>query len=207
MSGNNSNDTEGDRASFGLLEEALGLFQRCFRIQEKEYQQFRAQLAAASENAQTETTMPENVQSEQASSNNTAPQANEEEQWVSVREPVTKDGLVDTLLALVGALSVLCSRSSRLKRDAEKYLHNIKQFATPELLQKLCMYASRTEREVDVAVGQACLVSAILEIKYRGGVNDFRVRFLSTASIYSKTNYLDLGIFRCRRRSMGSPRP
>ncbi|CAG8949410.1 hypothetical protein HYFRA_00005039 [Hymenoscyphus fraxineus] len=175
VSWKNSNDAEGDRASCGLLEEALGLFQRCLLQQEREYEQFQAQLASAS--GQMEASISENVQIQESNSNNSTSQStdtNEEEQWVSVMEPITKDGLVDTLLALVETLSVLCSRSSRLERDAGKYLHTVEQFATPELLQKLSMYASGTERELDAAVGQAGLVSSISETKYRVRVIEFR---------------------------------
>lgn len=174
MGGKSSVDTQGDKTACSLLEEALDLFRRCLIIQENEYQQFQAQLVA---NAQMETTIPENVKNEPESSN-ISPQANElneEERWVSVIEPVTKDSLVDTLLALFETLSVLCSRSIRLGRDAEKYLHTVGQFVTPELLETLSMYASDTERDLDAAVGHAGLISVISETKYRGRVVDFRV--------------------------------
>ena len=183
----NSNNSDGDRASCVLLEEAIDYFNNCFAIQQTEFAKFEAQIASADNEASSAPETNVSAQTQEESSGSSTPssaQGEKEEQWVSVREPVTRNDVLDTILALIETLSTLCSRSSRLERqsDAQKFLHTVEQFGSPTLLEQLSAIAALTERQLDAAIAQAGLVSAVSEAKYRLGFpgNDFKVLLSSS---------------------------
>jgi hypothetical protein len=176
---NNPSQALGDLASCVFLEEATGFLNRCFAIQQAEFAKFEEQIASANTDASSVQAGGSNQAPAQDVSPSATPQtqSEKEEQWVSVREPVTRNDVLDTILALVETLSVLCSRSSRLEgSQARKYLHTVEQLGTSTLLEQLSSLAKLTERGVDAAIAQAGLISAVSEAKYRMGFsgNDFQ---------------------------------
>ncbi|EPE31874.1 TPR-like protein [Glarea lozoyensis ATCC 20868] len=169
-----------DTTSCSLLEEAVGFFNRCFAIQQAEFAKFEEQIASANASASSEQTETEDAKqpaAQGASSDITSQnQSGKEEQWVSVREPVTRNDVLDTIIALVETLSTLCSRSSRLGGgQAPKFLHTVEEIGTPTLREQLSSLSQLTERGLDGAIAQASLISAVSEAKYRMGLpgNDF----------------------------------
>jgi hypothetical protein len=185
VTANNPLQASEDTTSCTLLEEATELFNRCFAIQQAEFAKFEEQIAPA--DTDTSSAQPEEInqtQVQQSSSSTTSQsQGDKEEQWVSVREPVTRNDVLDTIVALVDTLSILCSRSSRLGgSQAQKFLHTVEQIGTPTLLEQLSSLATLTERDLDGAIARAGLVSAVSEAKYRLGFpgNDFQVILTGT---------------------------
>jgi hypothetical protein len=183
MAANNPFQTPEDASSCSLLEEATGFFNRCFSIQQAEFAKFEEQMASADMNASSASVHETNEAAVQDPSTNATPQSqgDKEEQWVSVREPVTRGDVLDTILALVDTLSVLCSRSSRLGgSQAPKFLHTVEEIGTATLLEQLTSLAQLTERQLDGAIAQAGLVCAVSEATYRLGFpgNDFQVCIL-----------------------------
>ncbi|KAG9234266.1 hypothetical protein BJ875DRAFT_462044 [Amylocarpus encephaloides] len=187
LNAKNPYNVESDQASCGLLEEAVGLFQRCLVVQEGEYTEFQRQIMADL----PDTSSPSNVNAQDGSPTTTgtiAERPEKIEQWVSVREEVTKDDILDTFIAFVQALSTLCNRSSRLERDADKFLHTVESFAGGGLINKLQLLARDTAKQIDAAIAAAGLMSAVSEAKYRLGLpgNDFKAYSENVQHAWSK---------------------
>ena len=170
---NESTQPLGDLSSCVLLEEATGYFNRCFFVQQNEFAKFEEQIASAdtaASSAQAGAPRDVSAEGEDADGMTSPDQGEKEEQWVSIREPVTRNDVLETILALVETLSILCSRSSRLGgSQAQKFLHTVEEIGTPTLLEQLSSLASLNEREIDGAIAQAGLLSAVSEAKYRLG--------------------------------------
>jgi hypothetical protein len=83
------------------LEEALGLFQRCLALQEYQYTESQAQAAAMPGDADVPD--PEDGG---ASLTSNEPQ---DDRWATIVEPITNNTLLDTVLAQVETLTLLCN--------------------------------------------------------------------------------------------------
>jgi hypothetical protein len=86
------------------LEEALELFQRCLAVQEYQYTEFNAQAEALSEPDPDDGGV---TLSEAPSA--TSPEPPQDDRWASIVEPVTNDTLLDTLIAQLETLTLLCN--------------------------------------------------------------------------------------------------
>ena len=89
-----------------LLEEALGLFQRCLAIQEYQYTESQAQAAAIPDDAYMDDVDPPDMEDGGSSLPSDEPQ---DSSWATIVEPVTNSTLLDTVLAQLETLTLLCN--------------------------------------------------------------------------------------------------
>lgn len=99
-----------------FLEQALEYFQKCLSVQEQQHQEFLSQQAAAAdlssdmdmeEGGVSLIADPTTVASGATVTDAPSP-SSQEEQWATIIEPVTNDSLLDTLIAQLHTLSILC---------------------------------------------------------------------------------------------------
>jgi hypothetical protein len=156
------------------LEEALELQSRCLAVQElqldeSDRQQNEATAQMASEN-------PTSGDTESTAEDSNTSTSNKEDQWFAIVEPVTKDTLVETVLAQLGTLTTLCSILSSASVTAPPAsLGWIEELSTKLIKAKLPFLLgpdADPERLQEVAMARANLVSALVEAGYRAGSID-----------------------------------
>jgi hypothetical protein len=89
-----------------LLEEALGLFQRCLALQEYQYTESQSQAAAMSNDASMDDSDLPDAEDGSVSLTSEEPQ---DDRWATILEPITNSTLLDTLLAQVETLTLVCN--------------------------------------------------------------------------------------------------
>jgi tetratricopeptide (TPR) repeat protein len=163
-----------------LLEEAIELFQRCLTLQEFHYAESQAQEEEAALNSQpSDIEIPELEvpTSTTTSSHVTAPSASpfeggsssttelvEEERWATIVEPVTNDTLLDTVLAQLETLTLLCEI---ITTDQGRGLAWIEEYSTNLLTTKLPAYLPSTDRDEEAALTRANFISALANANFR----------------------------------------
>lgn len=170
-----------------LLEEAWELQSRCFEIQKVRYLESQEEERIANEQAAADLAAPTQAaqaQAEPASSSGggggSEEQGEEEEQWVSVVEPVTKDTLIDTVVAQLETLTTLCSILTDAPDSAppsalsfaEKHSSDLLLQILPELLNSRGGgddNDNNAERMQEVALSKANFVSSLLSAGTRAG--------------------------------------
>lgn len=163
-----------------LLEEAIELFQRCLTLQEFHYAESQAQEEAAVQNPQppdieipdseaasspgasSYATAPSTVPSETGGTPTTQPAG--EERWATIAEPVTNDTLLDTALAQLETLTLLCEL---ITADEGRGLAWIEEYSTSILTTKLPAYITGTDREEEAALTQANFIAALANANFR----------------------------------------
>lgn len=108
------------------IQRALEIQSRCFDLQSATFAESRLELEQAMrETAQQD--IPQ-VNSGNVPTDTTAPSQNsdQEEQWVSIEEPVTATTLLDTIIARLEALSTLCSILSSSLASSPESAHGFK---------------------------------------------------------------------------------
>ncbi|RMZ85039.1 hypothetical protein DV738_g7, partial [Chaetothyriales sp. CBS 135597] len=100
--------------------------------------------------------------------------AAEEDQWFAVVEPVTKDTLMDTLLAQIGTLTTLCDVLASLGSTSGPSLPWIEQFSQTIIHKKLPAVAREadTDRQAEIRLAVARFASSLLEAGFRQGKLD-----------------------------------
>ena len=153
------------------LEEALELQNRCLSIQElklEEYVEQQNEAARVVSESPGEPASDENNDRAE-DSDEELPATAMEDQWFSVVEPITKDTLIDTILAQLATLTTLCSvlgspdasvPSSSLAW-VEEYSSKLIQTKLPLLLQD-----GDPERLQEVALARANFLSELLKAGY-----------------------------------------
>ncbi|KAK5062443.1 hypothetical protein LTR84_004514 [Exophiala bonariae] len=167
-----------DQQALQTLEQALELQTRCLALQElklEEATQQQAGLEAQNDdeddiggvNLPTLEDTTEQIPSTTANNN--------EEQWFSIVEPVTKDTLIDTILAQLGTLTTLCSIVSSLANPAlASSLAWVEEFSAKLVKTKLpvLIREATPDRMQEVALTSAIFMSNLLEAGYRMGSID-----------------------------------
>jgi hypothetical protein len=92
--------------SLALLEEALGLFQRCLALQEYQYTESQAQAEVPTDDASMDDARLSDTEDGGASLTSDEPQ---DERWATIVEPITNNTLLDTILAQIETLTLLCN--------------------------------------------------------------------------------------------------
>lgn len=150
-----------------LVQEAIGLFQRCLGVQELLYNQTQAQMSMPFED------IPESalVTEVQGSERDETGSRDVQEQWASILEPVTKATLVETALGLLDALTTLCSVSNTFNISP---LSTIETLAQPLLEVKLPCYLDGMTEEAagEVLESKARFAAGLAELRYRTGAFD-----------------------------------
>lgn len=164
-----------DQEALQTLEQALELQTRCLALQElklEESVQQQADMEAQTSEDVATANSPKLDGPDQALS--TATNASEN-QWFSIIEPVTKDTLIDTILAQLGTLTTLCSIISSLANSAlSSSLAWVEEFSTKLVKTKLpvLLQEATPDRVQEVALTRAVFISNLLEAGYRMGSID-----------------------------------
>ncbi|KAI0802591.1 hypothetical protein GGR55DRAFT_417684 [Xylaria sp. FL0064] len=155
------------------LEQALEIQSRCFELQQATFAKSRLELEQAMrEQAQEEMSQ---IEGGEAATHTTSASQNDsqEEQWVSIEEPITAVTLLETVIAQIEALSALCSILSASPEIAttsalswiNSYSANLLTHILPTLLAE---YQEALEpRLSDVMLPRAVFTSNYLELSFR----------------------------------------
>ena len=150
-----------DRA-LTLFQEALGLFQRCLELQEFQFAEAEQQSARFKDSD----TVAEN---EMAMMSGSVSDASEDESWASVMEPVTRNTLVDTLIAQLETLTTMCNLAGSQRNSELAWIEDYSR----ELIQgKIAFYVEGTQRHQEVALTKANLICAYSDYQFRSGFLD-----------------------------------
>ncbi|KIW20173.1 hypothetical protein PV08_00748 [Exophiala spinifera] len=165
-----------EQEALQALEEALELQTRCLAVQElklEESLQLQSEAAAQPTSGGSQVDVAEqvdNTSSDGSDDGGASLNTKAADQWFAVVEPVTKETLVDTILAELGTLTTLCSiLSSSTVSAPTTSLAWIEEFSSKLIKAKLptLLQDADPERRQEVALAKANLVSALLEAGYR----------------------------------------
>lgn len=169
--------------SLRLLEEAIELFQRCITLQEYQHAEAQAQketeafisahkaqsaLQSSDSEAPSSSTATTSAPEHPTPSDHSQDQAQEEEEWATIIEPVTNDALLDTVLAQLETLTLLCTllSSSSSSPSNPNPLAWIEEYATTLLSIKLPAYIQGTSRATEAALTRANFLSALADANF-----------------------------------------
>ncbi|OAP63817.1 hypothetical protein AYL99_03044 [Fonsecaea erecta] len=155
------------------LEEALELQNRCLSIQELRLEEYMQQQDEAA--AQIASEQPAEPVTGLDDAPDPAPSAaGTEDQWFSVVEPVTKETLIDTILAQLGTLTTLSSFLSSSDSVAASSLGYVEECSSRLINIKLppLLQDAEPERLQEVALARANLASELLKAGYLLGSID-----------------------------------
>ncbi|KAJ1326391.1 protein O-mannosyl-transferase [Microdochium nivale] len=163
-----------------LLEEAWELQSRCFEIQKVRYLESQEEERIANEQAAAEAAQ-DAVPAPEAQADTTGgsgggdsreagEDGEEEEQWVSVVEPVTKDTLLDTVVAQLETLTTLCTILTDAPDSAPPSALSFAEKHSTGLIQILPeLTHDKADRLQEVALAKANFVSSLLSAGTRAG--------------------------------------
>ncbi|MCJ1394943.1 hypothetical protein MMC18_007824 [Xylographa bjoerkii] len=142
------------------FQEAMELFQRCFAVQEYQLNEAQAMMTVAPmpDNLADEVTDP--LTAEELDS-----QFPEEEQWASIIEPITTHTLLDTTIAQIETLTVICGLM--ISQDPTG-LPWLEEYASP-LLQRAASLAEGTDRSQEVSLSRANFKCTFADAAFRTG--------------------------------------
>ncbi|KAI1426182.1 hypothetical protein F5Y12DRAFT_784112 [Xylaria sp. FL1777] len=171
-------DEASDSEAIQKLEQALELQSHCFELQQAAFAKSRLELEQAMrETAQHE--MSEIGIGQEATNMASGSQnISQEEQWVSIEEPITAVTLLETIIAQIEALSALCSiLSSSPTGSPVSSLSWIDSFSTNLFTHVLPTLLSENEeilvpRLSDVVLPRAVFTSNYLELSFRSSAID-----------------------------------
>ncbi|KAI1276584.1 hypothetical protein F5Y07DRAFT_132637 [Xylaria sp. FL0933] len=165
-------DEASDLEATQKLEQALEIQSRCFELQQATFAKSRLELEQAMrEQAQQEMSQ---IEGGEAAANPTSPEhETQEEQWVSIEEPITAVTLLETAIAQIEALSALCSILSASPEIAttsalfwiNSYSANLLTHILPTLLAE--NQEALEPRLSDVMLPRAVFTSNYLELSFR----------------------------------------
>lgn len=146
-----------------LLQEALELFQRCLSLQEFQLTPLGEQNdnSATYQDSTSDGTLPKETFAESSPV--------EDEEWAFVDEPVTKDALVDTILAQLETLTTICSLGNFKGGDnlgwIEEYYGNM-------LKDKIELLTTDSDRAQEADLIEAKFVAAFADLSFHHGQLD-----------------------------------
>lgn len=164
-----------DLSAVSLLNEALECQNRCLAIQESKFNESQElQRNASSRNHAGSESEDDEDGGASLIGSDVQRSREEDEQWVTVIEPVTINTLLDTILAKVGTLTTLCSVLCQ-DSSAEVPLAAIKKLVdecVSQALPKLLHAPQITEedlqnRAVEIALARANLSSNFLDLGFQ----------------------------------------
>ena len=140
------------------LQEALELFQRCLSLQEFKYTQ-------ALENPSQNIGSPvPSSEAPTAESIDSSTDPDEEEIWASIEEPVTKQTLVDTVIAQLETLTLLSSLGSSNSHDGLAWME---EYHRNTLQSKARAYIESPTQQREVALATAKFVCSLSDAAFR----------------------------------------
>ena len=147
-----------------ILQEALEYFQRCFDLQEYQYnlsQENPPEDAADSEQVSSSATQDDRDMD--LSAEGEAEQT-QEETWATLVEPVTLNSLLDTTLAQLETLTAICSLDGP---QPDWPFGWVEEFFQSSLQGKLTSFANSTSRSQEVNLAVAKFRSALSQAAFR----------------------------------------
>lgn len=148
-----------------MFQEALELFQRCLLVQELEFTRSMEQtgepVASIAANQDEDADMAEGSTSD----------ASGDEAWAVIVEPVTKDTLLETIIAQLETLTAICSL---IGVPGATKLTWIEEYYCTTIRDKLNAYTSPDDptRQQELALVTAKFTCAIADAGFRGGYLD-----------------------------------
>jgi hypothetical protein len=174
-----------------LLEESLELFQRCLALQEFHYSESQAQAEEAMDTADPSQDSMEIPDSEDGGvSLSSGPpssaqdaEAQQDERWATIIEPVTNETLLDTLLAQLETLTTLCNL---LVNDSGRGLSFIEEYSNPLLTLKLPTYlnGATPDRTIEAGVTRANFICALADANFRSQRTDIATYYRAVESAW-----------------------
>ena len=161
-----------DQDALPLLEEALELQSSCLSIQELKLEESiqQQQLATTQASSESQQIPASDDNKERAEHDDEDSISNvTEDQWFSIVEPVTKDTLIDTILAQLSTLTTLCSILGSAEASApSSTLAWIEEYSSKLINTKLpiLLHDADVERMEEVALARANFVSELLRVGY-----------------------------------------
>ncbi|KAF7881099.1 uncharacterized protein EAF02_006990 [Botrytis sinoallii] len=150
----------GNDDNLALLEEAIELFQRCLALQEYQYTESQTQ-------AESVPTSDDDPDMEEggvplSDSNSQPPQ---DDRWASIVEPVTLETLLDTVVAQLQTLAILCGL---VNVDAGRGLAWIEEYSMTLIGQKLQTYLEGTvDRQQEAGLAKSNFIAALADANFR----------------------------------------
>ncbi|KAI0528092.1 hypothetical protein F5B22DRAFT_19496 [Xylaria bambusicola] len=167
-------DESDDSEAIQNLEKALEIQSHCFQLQLAAFEKSRLELEQAMrETAQQEMSPIGGVEATSSNTTTEPQNVNQEEQWVSIEEPITAVTLLETIIAQIEALSALCSiLSSDQTVSSMSALSWIDSYSTNLLTQTLPTLLSENQEALeprlpDVLLPRAVFMSNYLELSFR----------------------------------------
>lgn len=143
--------------------EALELFQSCLDAQE--YQWNEAQTAMGTMSDATPQGQPEGNISNFIEEQSLTPQ---EEQWVSILEPITSDTLLDTMIAQVETMTAMCGLVVLQDPSGLPWLEEY----SSSLLQRMSNFTKGSDEVPGIALSKANFLCAYADASFRVGKAD-----------------------------------
>ncbi|CAJ2510257.1 Uu.00g061570.m01.CDS01 [Anthostomella pinea] len=177
-------DGADDSEALQCLEQAIDYQNQCFQIQEREFTKNRREFEQAMHGSADND--PDNDGGARRTQNTAYPasanQDEEEDQWVSVVEPVTANSLLDTVIAQINTLATLCSIiNSQLAATPGLAppisMSWVESFSTKLLAGVLPNLIDENKEDLgprlsEMALTKAVFVGNFLELSFRSGAND-----------------------------------
>ncbi|KAL8770598.1 MAG: hypothetical protein Q9209_003666 [Squamulea sp. 1 TL-2023] len=153
-----------------LFQEALEFFQRCLSLQENQFSELEPE---SNESKQQLMEIDESTidTSDKAALND--PLSNtkspDEDAWAMIMEPVTKQALMDTLLAQVDTLTSICGLSSARRIENASW---IESYYRSSLHDKLNLFSKETNQDHEAALATAKYRCAIADVNFNAALLD-----------------------------------
>ncbi|MCJ1437360.1 hypothetical protein MMC27_006747 [Xylographa pallens] len=142
------------------FQEAIELFQRCFAVQEYQLNEAQAMM--------TDAPMPDSLADEASDHPTTEELGSQfpgEEQWASIIEPITTNALLDTTVAQIETLTVMCGLMISQDPAGVPWLE---EYSRP-LLQRATSLVEGTDRVQEVSLSMANFKCAFADTAFRTG--------------------------------------
>ncbi|KAJ5176487.1 uncharacterized protein N7482_002364 [Penicillium canariense] len=155
------------------LQEAVELFQRCLALQEMKYTEMEEQIMQM-ESGEMEAPAPEPAQPAepqpplQPAESGSGEEA--QEQWAAIIEPVTKNTLVDSVVAQLDTLTALCNILTF--NPGAGGVGWVQEYSAELIETRLPAYVEGSDRQYEAGLAQAKFICALHDVLYRGGHTD-----------------------------------
>ena len=154
--GKKPSDSSRDEA-LRLFQEALEFFQRCLNVQE-------FKLTQDQENRRQEVLPPLADNNARVENPSSTALDSSEDVWASVEEPITKEALLDTIIAQLDTLTAICTLG-----PSHTGLAWVEEYYRTTLRDRIASYVTGSSRYHEASLAQAKLTCALSDEAFRGG--------------------------------------
>ncbi|MCJ1462187.1 hypothetical protein MMC07_000787 [Pseudocyphellaria aurata] len=166
--------------ALGMFQEALELFQRCLQVQE-------ARFALTEEQASQVTETAGEYQGEDVDmSPPSLSDGSGDEEWATIMEPITKDTLLDTVIAQLETLTAMCGV---MGSQATNGISWIEEYYRDTIQEKLRAYnlPLHAARNAEIALKTANFACALCDAGFRGGHLDLATYERELSAAFTQT--------------------